>query len=92
MSQPPGPLDEQPEPVTPQGDRRSRILGSWHQQEGARGVLIALASTIVFFTVLGVLIVNAPGWDAFEEAFFNGAVFRESFPQIAETFVKYPSR
>ncbi len=39
-------------------------------------------------TVLGVLIVNAPGWDAFREAFFNGEVFRESFPDILQKFGK----
>ena len=38
--------------------------------------------------MLGVLIVNAPGWDAFREAFFNGEVFRESFPDILRKFGK----
>ena len=88
MSQPPGPLYEPQQPVAPEGDRRSRILGGWHRQQGARGVLIALASTVVVLTVLGVLIVNAPGWDAFREAFFNGEVFRESFPDILQKFGK----
>jgi polar amino acid transport system permease protein len=88
VSQPPGPLDEQLEPAAPRGDRRSRILSGWHRQEGARGVLIAVVSTIVFFAVLGALVVNAPGWDAFKEAFFNGEVFRESFPDILEKFGK----
>jgi polar amino acid transport system permease protein len=88
VSQPPGPLDEQNVPVDPEGDRRSRILSGWHRQQGARGVLIAVASTVALFTVLGVLIVNAPGWDAVKEAFFNGEVFKESFPDILEKFGK----
>jgi polar amino acid transport system permease protein len=70
------------------GDRRSRILGDWHRQEGVRGVAIALASTIVVFVVLGVIVVNAPGWDAFKIAFFDGAQFRESLPDISEKFVR----
>jgi polar amino acid transport system permease protein len=88
VSQPPGPLDEQMEPVTPDGDRRSRILGDWRGREGAKGVGIAVASTIVLFALLGVAVVNAPGWDDFKAAFFDGEVFRDSFPDIAEAFVK----
>jgi polar amino acid transport system permease protein len=88
VSQPPGPLDELMEPIAPQGDRRSRILGGWHQQEGAKGVAIAVASTIVLFTLIGVAVVNSPGWESFKEAFFNAEIFRESFPDIAEKFVK----
>jgi len=75
-------------PVASPGDRRSRILSGFGRQEGARGVAIAVASTVVLFTVLGVLIVNAPGWDRFREAFFDGEVFRDSFPDIGEKFVK----
>jgi polar amino acid transport system permease protein len=55
---------------------------------GTRGGLIALASTIVVFTLLGLLIVNAPGWDEVKAAFFDPEVFKESFPEIAEKFVK----
>jgi polar amino acid transport system permease protein len=82
VSQPPGPLDEQ----LAVGDRRSRILGGW-RQEGVRGVAVAVVSTIVLFTVLGVLVVNAPGWDRFRDFFFNGDVLAENFPQIAEKFL-----
>jgi polar amino acid transport system permease protein len=88
VSQPPGSLDEQIPPDRPRGDRRSRILAGAAHEQGARGVLIAIVSTIVLFTVLGLLIVNAPGWDAFREAFFNGEVFRESFPEVLQKFGK----
>jgi polar amino acid transport system permease protein len=88
VSQPPGPLDEQLAPEPPRGDRRSRIISGWHRQEGARGVLIAVASTIVLFTALGFAIVNAPGWDAFRAAFFDGEVFRDSFPDVLRKFGK----
>ena len=67
------------------GDRRSRILGGG---SGAKSVTIALASTAVFFTLLVVAVVNSPGWAEVRESFFNGRVFADSFPDIAERFVK----
>ena len=87
MSQPPGvPPAPEPGPALPQGDRRSRIL-SWHRQEGARGVWIAVASTIVLFTVLGVAIVNSPGWADFKSAFFDPTEFKDTFWEILQKFV-----
>jgi polar amino acid transport system permease protein len=76
------------QPPTPQpaGDRRSRILGG-AGREGARGVVIALISSVVFFTVLIVAVVNSPGWLEVRRAFFNGRFFAESFPGIAEKFL-----
>jgi polar amino acid transport system permease protein len=68
------------------GDRRSRILGGGGI-EGARGVVIALASTAVFFTVLILLVVNSPGWPEVKRAFFNPELFAESFPTIAKKFL-----
>ncbi len=70
---------------TPPGDRRSRILGGG---SGGRTVTIAIASTVVFFTVLIVAILNSPGWPEVRESFFNGRVFADSFPQIFEKFLK----
>ena len=43
-----------------EGDRRSRILGG--MSADARNVTIALVSTVVFFTVLVLVITNSPGW------------------------------
>lgn len=79
---PPSPeLDASPA----QGDRRSRILGA---SSSGRTVTIAIASTVVFFTVLIVAIVNSPGWPEVRESFFNGRVFADSFPRIFEKFLK----
>jgi polar amino acid transport system permease protein len=74
-----------PEPSPGLGDRRSRILGGG--VEGARAVTIALVSTVVFFTVLVVAVVNSPGWPEIKEQFFDLEVFLDSFPQIAEQFL-----
>jgi polar amino acid transport system permease protein len=62
------------------GDRSSRILGgggAW------RSTLIAAVSTIAFFGVLVLIVVNAPGWPEVRESFFNGEIFRESLRDIA---------
>lgn len=71
-------------PPAPRGSRRSRILGGG--DAGARNVWIAVASTLVFFGVVAVLIVNSPGWPEIKNTFFNERVFRESFPKIVRQF------
>jgi polar amino acid transport system permease protein len=73
--------------LDPEGGRRSRILGGRPRREGARAVAIALASTVVFFTVLIVVIVNSPGWQTIRSRFLDGEVFARSFPKILEAFV-----
>ncbi len=66
--------------------RRSKVLGSWASGEGRRGVLIALASTVVFFTVIGVVITNAPGWPEVKATFFDWGQFKSSFGEILSAF------
>jgi polar amino acid transport system permease protein len=67
------------------GDRRSRILGGG--VEGRRGVVIALVSTVVFFTAVILVVVSSPGWPEVKRSFFNLEVFRESFPEILRRFL-----
>jgi polar amino acid transport system permease protein len=66
------------------GSRRSRLLGS--ATPGRRGVLISVASTLVFLVVVGVLVVNAPGWARVQAAFFDQGVFSETAPKIVHAF------
>jgi polar amino acid transport system permease protein len=73
------------EPRLPAGDRGSRILAPL-RVEGARGVAIALVSTVVFFTVVIVAVLNSSGWPLIKESFFDGDVFAEAFPKILEKF------
>jgi polar amino acid transport system permease protein len=68
----------------PPGNRGSRILGGGSEQ---RNVWVAVASTLIFFTVAAILIVNSPGWPSVKEAFFNREVFDEAFPKILEGFL-----
>jgi polar amino acid transport system permease protein len=61
------------------GNRASRILGGG----GAFGsTLIAAVSTAVFFGLLVLIVVRAPGWPEVRESFFDGDIFRESLHDI----------
>jgi polar amino acid transport system permease protein len=60
------------------GDRSSRILGGG----AARSTLIAVVSTVAFFAILVLLVVNAPGWPEVRESFFDWQVFKESLGEI----------
>ena len=71
------------------GGRRSRILGGGFGagHEGGRAVAIAVVSTVVFFTVLVLLVINSPGWPEVRRLFFNAERFRESLPVIGKAFL-----
>jgi polar amino acid transport system permease protein len=55
--------------------------------DGRRGVAIALASTVVFFTLLAVAITHAPGWPEVKRTFFDWNQFKDSMPEIADAFL-----
>ena len=54
--------------------------------EGARGVAIAVVSTVVFFTVVIVAVLNSSGWPLIKASFFDSDVFADAFPKILEKF------
>jgi polar amino acid transport system permease protein len=62
------------------GSRASRILGGGG---AGRSTLIAAASTIAFFGILVLVVVNAPGWPEVRESFFDRQIFQESIRDIA---------
>jgi polar amino acid transport system permease protein len=73
--------------VPPAGGPR-RVLGRRDDRADAtRSTAIALVSTVVFFGVIGGIVVNAPGWPAVQESFFNGRLFAEAFGFIRGSFV-----
>ena len=53
---------------------------------GGRSLLIAVASTAVVFTLIGVLVVNSPGWERVRDAFLDGENFAVSAPGIVGKF------
>jgi polar amino acid transport system permease protein len=72
-------------PRLPDG-RSSRILAPFRAQ-GSKGVAVAVVSTVVFFAVLAVVVVNSPGWAEVRERFLNPEEFRDSLPGIVEAFL-----
>ena len=74
------------DPRLPDGDRGSKLLAPL-RAEGGQSVAIAVVSTIVFFVVLSLIVVNSPGWDEVKQAFFSRAQFKESFPGIVRAFL-----
>lgn len=67
------------------GDRRPRILGG---DASERNVWIAVASTVIFFGVLAIIVVRSPGWPEVKQSFFNTQEFKDSFPLILRKFVR----
>jgi polar amino acid transport system permease protein len=59
--------------------RRGRLTGG-------RSLAIAVVSTIVVFSVLGVLVGNSPGWERVRNAFLDGENFATSAPGIIGKF------
>jgi polar amino acid transport system permease protein len=72
----------------PEASRRSHLVGDLLRQEGARGVAIALLSTAILLFAAAWLIVHSGNWPAVKESFFNGREFRDSFPDIAQKFLR----
>lgn len=71
----------------PEGGRHSKILAGSVRPEGRRAVVVALASTVVFFTVIAVVVVRSPGWPTIRSRFLDGEVFASSFPKILDAFM-----
>ena len=70
-----------PDPRVPAGDRRSRVLGG-----GGRSTWIAVLSTVIFFAIVGFLIVNSSGWPEVRRSFFDAEEFAYAFPEILAKF------
>lgn len=51
-----------------------------------RGALIAAVSTVVFFGVVGALVVSAPGWGEFKEVFLSWSDFKDALPDLLKGF------
>ena len=57
-------------------------------EEGAlKSLTITIASTVVFFAVVGWVIVNAPGWDQVRDKFLSPRYFAEAFGFVDGQFV-----
>ncbi|HEU4572641.1 MAG TPA: amino acid ABC transporter permease [Candidatus Limnocylindrales bacterium] len=54
--------------------------------EALRSTALALVSTVVFFGVIGWIVVNSPGWAEVQSAFLDPEIFRASLPKVVEAF------
>jgi polar amino acid transport system permease protein len=69
---------------TGRANRRSRILGDL---QGGRSIAVAVTSTVVFFAIVVLVVVNSAGWPEVRKAFFDRQLFTDSFPEIARAFL-----
>ncbi len=56
------------------------------REEGARGALIAFASTLVVFGLIVWLVLSSETWPQVRQQFLNGEDFRASFPEVLSGF------
>lgn len=66
--------------------RRRSALADLFREEGAKGALLGVVSTVVFFGVAIVAVVNSPGWPKIRAQFFNGEDFAASAPDVVDGF------
>jgi polar amino acid transport system permease protein len=78
--------DKRPDLQIAPDARRGRILAGV-EGGGLRGVLIALASTVVFVGLVVLAVVHSAGWPAVRRAFFDTHIFWTSFPEISRAFL-----
>ena len=71
----------------PEVERRSRLLSGLRlEAEGAKGVAIALLSTVVFIAVIVVAVTQSAGWPEVKRTFFDWGDISSTFPDIARAF------
>jgi polar amino acid transport system permease protein len=68
--------------MTTRPTRRER----YERARRRRSNVIATVSTVVVVGALIILIPMSPGWDRVRQSFFDGDVFRESFPGLLRAF------
>ena len=73
------------DPRLPEGRPTSRILAPL-RAEGARGVALAVMSTVVVLGLLAWFVVRSENWPVVREAFFNWTEFKDTFPEIVRRF------
>jgi polar amino acid transport system permease protein len=71
-----------PQGLMPPRPRQGPGLGG----SGRRALAIAAVSTVAFFTLLGWVVVNAPGWEQVSRSFLDGENFVRSAPGIIAKF------
>jgi polar amino acid transport system permease protein len=73
------------EPDLAVGDRRSQLFAPL-RAEGAKGVLVAVASTLTLLVLVVVITLHSANWLVLKQAFFKGSLLRDSLPDVARHF------
>ena len=68
------------------GPRRARFIGG--PPADGRRTWIALASTIIVFGLIGVIVVNSPGWPEIQRSFLDADRFRDAWEDVVPAFWK----
>lgn len=68
------------------GRRGVAAVQRWLAEEGAKGALIAAASTVAVFGLALWAVVSSDNWSAVQQQFFNPENFRESWPDVLSGF------
>jgi polar amino acid transport system permease protein len=63
------------------------VINGRRRRDGGRSLLIAVVSTLVFFSVIGWVIVSSPSWPLVQQDFFDAGVFWRYLPVIGSAFV-----
>ena len=66
------------------GPRRSRERED--RRLAIRSTAIAVVASVIFFTALGWIAVNAPGWPEFQQAFLDPHLFWATLPRLIRAF------
>jgi polar amino acid transport system permease protein len=59
---------------------------AYERRQRRRGLIIAGTSTLIVVVAVVLLVPLMPGWDRVRQSFFDGDVFRDSFPRLLEAF------
>lgn len=80
-------MQAEPSGGPPIGSTRSRVFGGGGvKREGARGVAIAMISTVVVLTLIVVFVTRSAYWSDFKFWFLNREIFVQSLPGILSRF------
>jgi polar amino acid transport system permease protein len=60
---------------------------AYEKSRKRRSIAVAAVSSLIVVTAIVLLVPQMPRWDRVRTSFFNGEVFRDSFPRLLDAFV-----
>ncbi len=59
---------------------------TYEREQRRRAAIIAAVSTAIVVAAVVIIVPLTPGWDRVRQSFFDGDVFRDSFPRLLDAF------